>query len=283
MPSGHTCARGACAAEPSDVGDFDPKSYWEERLEGTYSLGGVGWLGLGEPFNRWMYRVRRRVFARTVRNAASELRDARVLDVGVGTGFYVERWHELGVRDVSGIDLTDVAVAELSGRYPHDRFVQADITDGTGDLPPGEFDAISIMDVLFHVVDDDRYARAIANLHSLLRPGGVLILTENLLHGDWHRGEHQVSRDAGWILGLLDKTGFEVLTRRPLFVLMNTPVDSRSRLLKGWWWLLMNVMARARWIGGAVGAAVYPAETALTAILREGPTTEIVAARKRLA
>jgi SAM-dependent methyltransferase len=137
------------------------------------------------------------------------------------------------------------------------------------------------MDVLFHVVDDDRYARAIANVHSLLRPGGVLILTENLLHGDWHRGEHQVSRDADWILGLLDKTGFEVLTRRPLFVLMNTPVDTRSRLLKGWWWLLMNVMARARWLGGPLGAAIYPAERALTATLREGPTTEIVAARKR--
>jgi SAM-dependent methyltransferase len=281
VPCGPTSAPVASGAEPSDVGDFDPKRYWEKRLEGTFSLGGVGWLGLGEPFNRWMYRVRRRVFARTVRKAATQLGDARVLDVGSGTGFYIERWRELGVRDITGIDLTDVAVQQLSGRYPDGRFIQADITDGTGDLPAGHFDAISIMDVLFHVVDDDRYGRAIANLHSLLRPGGVLILTENLLHGSWHRGEHQVSRDADWILGLLDDSGFDVLTRRPLFVLMNTPVDSRSRLLKGWWWLLMNVMARARWLGGPLGAAIYPAETALTATLREGPTTEIVAARKR--
>ena len=73
-----------------------------------------------------------------------------------------------------------------------------------------------------------------------------------------------------------------MVLRRPLFVLMNTPVDSRSRLLERWWGLLMNVMARrARWLGGPLGAAVYPVETALTAILREGPTTEIVAARKR--
>ena len=50
------------------------------------------------------------------------------------------------------------------------------------------------MDVLFHIVDDDGYVRAIANLHSLLRPGGMLILTENLVHGDWHRGEHQVEQ-----------------------------------------------------------------------------------------
>ena len=43
----------------------------------------------------------------------------------------------------------------------------------------------------------------------------------------------------------------------------------------------MNVMARLRWLGGPLGAAIYPAELALTATLREGPTTEIVAARKR--
>jgi hypothetical protein len=90
-----------------------------------------------------------------------------------------------------------------------------------------------------------------------------------------------VSRDADWILGLLDRSGFEVILRRPLFVLLNTPVDTRSRLLKRWWWLVMNITARARWLGGPLAAAVYPFETALTAILREGPTTEIVAARKR--
>jgi SAM-dependent methyltransferase len=278
MPYEHTSARAASGAEPPD---FDPRSYWEERLEGTFTLGGVGWFGLGEAFNRWMYRVRRRVFARTARKAAGDLHEKRVLDVGAGTGFYIERWHELGARDVTGVDLTEVAVEGLRRRFPRDSFQRVDITAGIADLPAGGFDAISIMDVLFHVVDDDRYRRAIANLHELLRPGGVLILTENFLHGDWHRGEHQVSRDADWILDLLRSSGFDVLTRGPLFVLMNTPVDSNSRLLKAWWWLLMNVTARARWLGGPVGAALYPVETALTAVLREGPTTEIVAARRR--
>jgi SAM-dependent methyltransferase len=281
MPSEHTSARAASDAEPSERRKFDPKRYWEDRLEGTYSLGGVGWFGLGEGFNRWMYRVRRHVFGRTARRAVPNLADARVLDVGSGTGFYVERWRDLGVSDISGIDLTDVAVASLNKRYPAYHFVQADITAGTGDLHPESFDAISIMDVLFHIVDDEGYRRALANLQSLLRPGGTIILTDNFLHGPWMSGEHQVSRDADWILDALREAGFDVLTRKPLFVLMNTPVDTQSRLLKGWWWLLMNVMARARWLGGPFGAAVYPVELALTATLREGPTTEIVAARKR--
>ena len=37
------------------------------------------------------------------------------------------------------------------------------------------------MDVLFHIVDDDRYMRALSNLASLLNVGGVLLLSENLV------------------------------------------------------------------------------------------------------
>jgi SAM-dependent methyltransferase len=263
------------------VTSFDPKAYWSERLDRTYTLGGVGWLGLGEAFNRWMYRVRRHVFLRTARRAVSDLGHARVLDVGSGTGFYIERWHEAGAGDVSGADLTDVAVERLRARFPGDEFSQFDLTGEAGDLAASRYHAISAMDVLYHIVDDDGYARAIENLHSLLKRGGVLLMSENFVHGDWYRTEHQVVRDIDWILGLLDRTGFDVLSRRPVFVLMNTPVDSRNRLLRRFWGLLMTAVRRGPRAAAMVGAALYPVELFLTAVLREGPTTEIVVARKR--
>ena len=263
------------------MGEFNPQRYWSERLDRTFSIGGVGWLGLGESFNRWTYRVRRRIFQRTARAVLADLRTARVLDVGTGTGFYVERWHELGAAEVSGADLTEVAVQRLRGRYPNDRFVQLDVTGDVSGLPAGHFDAISIMDVLYHVVDDDGYARAITNLSTLLRPGGVLIFSENLLHGEWQRTEHQVSRDVDWILERLNRNGFDVLKRRPVFVLMNTPIDSRSRVLRFTWAKLMSIVKLRRGLGSVLGATLYPLELTLTALLQEGPSTEIVAVRKR--
>jgi SAM-dependent methyltransferase len=259
---------------------FDEERYWSARLEAAFSLDGAGWYGLGEGFNRWTYRVRRRSFLSAVGGAVTDPHNARVLDVGSGTGFYVRLWHELGVEQVTGSDLTGLAVERLRARHPLDEFVQLDITEpAAGHL--GEFDAVSAMDVLFHIIDDGRYGQAVQNLSQLLGPGGLLLLSENLLHGSWLRVEHQVSRSADWIYAHLRGAGLEVISRRPMFVLMNTPVDSHARLLHSWWGLVTSALHRWPGLGGALGGSLYPAEVILTGVVREGPSTELVVCRKR--
>jgi SAM-dependent methyltransferase len=259
------------------VTGFDPERYWSTRLERTYSLAGVGWLGLSEPFNRWMYAVRRRVFRRALRGRVSPSH-ARVLDVGAGTGFYVDLWRELGARDITGCDLTAVAVEGLRTRFPDLRFERVDISAAPVELQ-GPYDAISAMDVLFHIVDDVRYARALQNLGALLAPDGLLVFTENLPHGAALRVPHQASRSFDEVSELLRDAGLKIVGRRPLFVLMNTPVDSDSTLLR----LVfpgVHLLARTRALGWLVGALLYPLELALTRLVREGPTTEIVICRR---
>lgn len=264
--------------EPERTGSFDPEQYWSNRLEQSFSLGGVGWLGLGESFNRWLYAVRRRVFLRAVRGRI-RLESARVLDIGTGTGFYVELWRELGVPDLTGTDLTAVAVDRLRDRYPGIRFEQVDISAPLVDLE-GPYDAISAMDVLFHIVDDDGYAHALQNLSALLVPGGRLIFTEFLLHHDTRRGRHETDRSLVQIEDLLNQVGLQIEQRRPVFVLMNTPVDSSNRLLRRAWAGVDLLVRRGHLWGNLVGAALYPVELTLTRVLQEGPSTEIVVCRK---
>ena len=48
----------------------------------------------------------------------------------------------------------------------------------------GRFQAISAYDVLFHIVDDARYERAIQNISALLSPGGVFFFSDLFLHGE---------------------------------------------------------------------------------------------------
>ena len=238
----------------------------------------MGWLGLGESFNRWLYAVRRQVFRRAVRGHIDP-EGARVLDIGSGTGFYIELWREFGFLDVTGSDLTAVAVERLRDRFPGIRIEQLDISAPEVGLE-GPYDAISAMDVLFHIVDDQGYARALQNLAALLAPGGRLIFSELLLHDETRRGRHETDRSLELVENLLHEVGLEVEQRRPVFVLMNTPVDSKSRLLRRAW-TGVNVLVRRgqRW-GNLVGATLYPVELALTRVLQEGPSTEIVVCRK---
>jgi SAM-dependent methyltransferase len=259
---------------------FDPKRYWSDRLAKSYSLMGVGWLSLGEPFNRWMYKVRRRVFQRVARPLLGTGGDPAVLDIGSGTGFYVRCWQELGVRDLTASDLTDVAVAGIASAFPAVKSRQLDITT---DLEPeleGRFDAVSAMDVLFHVVDDAGYERALNNLGRLVRPGGHVVLSENFLHGQEQRGEHQVSRSLDRITALLTASGLEPVSRVPMFVLMNTPIDEPSRVHRRAWELIAAGAQRGRRGSAVLGALLYPVELALVRWLKEGPSTEVMICRR---
>src|SRR5689334_17025711 len=80
---------------------FDPQAYWEQRLERSKGLEGVGYIGLGQAFNAWMYRVRRRTFLHVVSRHMPSRVGKAVLDVGSGTGEYLKRWQELSVTSIS--------------------------------------------------------------------------------------------------------------------------------------------------------------------------------------
>jgi SAM-dependent methyltransferase len=204
-----------------------------------------------------------------------------VLDVGSGTGVYIERWRRLGATAITGSDIAEVAVQQLQAQHPDAEFVR--FTHGE-EVPPElagrTFGAISAMDVLFHVLDDAAYRTALATLHALLEPGGLLVFTENFLHGAERRSPHQRSRTLPEIERAVRAAGFEILRRRPLFCLMNAPHDSRSRLHRLWWRGLAGVASRRPRLGGWLGAALYLPERALVARLEEGPSTEIMLCRR---
>lgn len=260
--------------------EFDPKAYWESRLRQSFGLHGVGHHTLGRQYNNWLYRVRvhlfRRIMAKLPLNFA-----AGVLDVGAGTGFYIERWAAAGVKQITGADITQVVVEELSKKFPAHTFVQADIGADVSALPGQPFDAISAFDVLYHIVDDALYAHAFHNIYSLLKPGGYFVFSDNFLHGETQRGVHQVSRSLTDIEKVVRDAGFEIVERFPMFVLMATPIDSRNPLLKLSWSGIRTLAGFSEVTGFLAGAALYLPERLLIAMLRESPTSEIMICRKR--
>lgn len=258
-------------------GDFDPAVYWESRLQ-PFDLAAVGYEGLGLPYNRWLYRLRRAAFRGVVRAVRKDWDKAEVLDVGSGTGFYVDEWRRLGAS-VTGSDLTSVAVQNLSREFPENRFVQFDLTVSPP-FEPASFDAISGIDVLFHIVDDDAYETACRNVASLLKEGGHFVFSDNFLHGETIRGTNQVNRSLPDIERAMSSAGLEPVLRRPMFVLMNAPIDSTSPLLRAYWRKLMSGLSRYPGAGGVVGASLYPLERLLVSLCKESPSTEFAVYRR---
>jgi SAM-dependent methyltransferase len=265
---------------------FDPKKYWESRLGSDYSLKGVGYISLGENFNKWLYRVKARVFLKIVRDTKLELdiRRFSVLDIGSGTGFVIELWKKSGAKNIVGSDFTEVVVRNLRKQFPELRFVRLDIGSRNieeTDISINTFDAISALDVLYHIVNDKSFSVALKNIYNLLRPGGFFIYSDNFLHGGRRNsGVHQVSRSLEEISTILHSIGFEIVYRKPQSVIMNYPVDSRSKAKKILWKLVVMPSSQSELYGNVMGAIMYPMDLLLTTLLRESATTEIMVCRK---
>jgi len=105
-----------------------------------------------------------------------DLRDARVLDIGCGNGYFGWRMLAEGAKLVMGIDPTLVFVMQwLACRHfagPLDNYV---LPLGIEDLPGGTrvFDAVFSMGVLYHRRDPQEHLK---QARAWLKPGGTFVL-----------------------------------------------------------------------------------------------------------
>ena len=102
-----------------------------------------------------------------------------VLDVGSGSGHWVDFYLELfQTTRVTALDLSAVSVAALGKRYAGEtrvRVVEADIAAENFHFE-GTYNIINAVGVMFHIVEDKPWEKAIRNLAELLEPGGRLIV-----------------------------------------------------------------------------------------------------------
>jgi len=118
----------------------------------------------------WWYRARREVLAALIRRLARPPRDARVLEIGCGTGHNLTMLGEFGRVDALELDEQARAVAEKRlGRS----VMSAPLPEIAG-VPDAHYDLIGAFDVIEHI---DHDAAAIATISSKLKPGGKFVMT----------------------------------------------------------------------------------------------------------
>jgi 2-polyprenyl-3-methyl-5-hydroxy-6-metoxy-1,4-benzoquinol methylase len=271
--------------------DYDYRDYWK-RLHGRGGLSGVGQQSLDDRVNAWLYRARRRNLGRFM--DAHQLRGGRLLEVGVGTGYWVPFWKQRGYR-VDGCDLVASATEEVQRDHPDGRFWAADVSSPDGIRPPGAaddgdegYDVVAAIDVLLHVTDDDAFQQALANLVALVRPGGHLLLAEPaLVHTKNRPPYHPKYSSRARLLRSyrrpLRDLGMRFVAVAPTTVLGNNPIEARTprRLaLYRRWWELVRASSAHPWRARVIGPLMYAADAALVRT-GESPTSKVLLFRRK--
>src|SRR4051812_43333049 len=92
--------------------------YWSGLHDTAEDLGAVGYPTLPLVFNRHVYANAARAVLRGLDAAGVPVRGRTVLDIGSGTGFWVDLWRREGAATVSGSELVGNAVERLRERFP---------------------------------------------------------------------------------------------------------------------------------------------------------------------
>ena len=120
--------------------------------------------------DHWWYTARRRILADAIARAVRPPADARVLEVGCGTGHNLAMLGRFGRVDALELDAPARALAaERLGRAVGDAPLPA-----LAGVERGAYDLVALLDVLEHVEDDEA---ALIGVAECLAPDGAVLLT----------------------------------------------------------------------------------------------------------
>ena len=118
----------------------------------------------------WWYRARRNILSDLIARKIDLPADARILEVGCGTGHNLEMLERFG--RVDGIEVDSAARAIASKRLGH-AVLDAPLPNLPG-IPDRSYDLIAILDVIEHIDEDVAGLRSLADK---LKPGGRILIT----------------------------------------------------------------------------------------------------------
>lgn len=113
-----------------------------------------------------------RALLQALDHAGVSLSDARVLDVGCGSGYYLHRLQEYGAGECHGIDLMEARIAAGKERYPTLELRVGSATE----LPyaAGAFDLVTQFTCLSSILDDEIRLAVAREMRRVAAGGWVL-------------------------------------------------------------------------------------------------------------
>ncbi|MFQ5787590.1 MAG: class I SAM-dependent methyltransferase [Thermodesulfobacteriota bacterium] len=210
---------------------YIPKDYWEKRLSGGFDLSRVGYFGLSNFYNKFLYKAKIRTLKKALLLQHVEIHNKTVCDVGCGTGFFVDFYHLQKANYIVGVDITHVSIEFLKRKYPHYHFVKEDVSSSSLISKFNrKFDIINVFDVLYHITDDKAFGLAIANICKLTNDNGFIFISDSFGSKDINAAEHVKFRSRGIYQTTLEDNGVKIIAAYPLFYLLHRPILGMTKI-----------------------------------------------------
>jgi SAM-dependent methyltransferase len=118
----------------------------------------------------WWYVARRDILDRLIRRRIALPADARILEIGCGTGHNIPMLRQFGEVDAIEIDAEARAIASQRLGKP----VMTSPLPALEGVEDGAYDLVALLDVLEHIEEDKA---ALIGIARKLKPGGRILLT----------------------------------------------------------------------------------------------------------
>ncbi|MGH2426677.1 MAG: class I SAM-dependent methyltransferase [bacterium] len=197
--------------------NYQPRTYWEERLAGHDGLQATGHLEHGRHYNWWLYQAKVKALRHALRLARVNVSGRSILDAGAGTGYFLSLYRRWGAARLGAVDISPTSVRRLKEMFPSATVWEADIAKG---IPTNdEFDIVHAFDVIYHLQDPD-FRAALPHLVRRCRPGGVLLLTDSF-RVSMQPAAHVTFRTLSQYQEILFRYGGDVVGMIPVYRFLN--------------------------------------------------------------
>ncbi|MGN7998991.1 class I SAM-dependent methyltransferase [Sphingomonas sp. 22176] len=154
----------------------------------------------------WWYRARRDILADYLARYGAVPNDAKILEIGCGTGHNLPMLGAFG--EVDAIEI-DPAAREIASERLGKPVGSSPLPDLTG-VAPGSYDLVAVLDVVEHIEDDVGALKAMARV---LKPGGKILITVPAHQWMWSAHDtvnhHKRRYSKATLLAALEKAGLK--------------------------------------------------------------------------
>ena len=156
--------------------DYKAERYWQDRFKKHgKSLKGVGNEGVSNNENERIYQEAKKQLHSKINELPINIKSCNVLEIGPGIGFYTSFFYkELNLKHLDAIDITDYYFDTLQKELPEYNFIKADISK---QKIKGKYDLIFMIDVIEHIVTEEKFKFSLDNINQAINKNGYFIIT----------------------------------------------------------------------------------------------------------